>query len=84
MNPNIKCYVNLLPSSPPAASVLCCCLDLKHAFNQSAAGMMAPGPGFGYNHAQFPPGHGTPHGVMLRQKSIGTANLSEGHVQEQL
>eukprot|EP00063_Salmo_salar_P037578 XP_014012413.1 PREDICTED: SH3 and multiple ankyrin repeat domains protein 1-like [Salmo salar] len=26
-------------------------------------------PGFGYNQGQYPPGH--PHGVMLRQKSIG-------------
>ncbi|XP_071782808.2 SH3 and multiple ankyrin repeat domains protein 1-like [Centroberyx gerrardi] len=36
---------------------------------QSSLGMMPPG--FGYNQAQFQPGHGPQHAVMMRQKSIG-------------
>lgn len=33
--------------------------------------MMSSGSGFGYNQVQFSSGHATPHGLMLRQKSIG-------------
>ncbi|XP_029933680.1 SH3 and multiple ankyrin repeat domains protein 1-like [Myripristis murdjan] len=38
---------------------------------QPPVSMMPHGPGFGYNQAQFQPGHGPQHAVMMRQKSIG-------------
>ncbi|KAM4623881.1 SH3 and multiple ankyrin repeat domains protein 1-like [Polymixia lowei] len=38
---------------------------------QSSVSMMQPAPGFGFNQAQFQPGHGSQHAVMMRQKSIG-------------
>ncbi|KAG7492113.1 hypothetical protein MATL_G00010850 [Megalops atlanticus] len=39
-------------------------------YDQSGMGMSS-GAGFGYDRAQFVPGHAPQHGMMLRQKSIG-------------
>ncbi|XP_056153610.1 SH3 and multiple ankyrin repeat domains protein 1-like [Lampris incognitus] len=47
---------------------------------QSLANMMQPGPGFGFNQAQFQPGHGSQHAVMMRQKSIGVTEEERQHL----
>ncbi|MFT7814831.1 SH3 and multiple ankyrin repeat domains protein 1-like isoform X1 [Arapaima gigas] len=40
-------------------------------YDQSGAGVMSSGSGFGYERAQLMSGHAPQHGMMLRQKSIG-------------